>query len=349
MLQTFFQRRTLNRAIRNSATLPLRYCKPSHKFERQLATSISTLLKYPRFHDHAPNTYAVRGFSSNLFEGKGTEDSEMKEIKDVLFYLQVNPLSKSPDERLEQRKLVKKTLENIVPKLQDPLENLQEMILLLRKLIDQGFFIDFHGFIQVKFISKVLEAIQSQPERLDDQMKIEILGLCGQLRYRYPSISSSDQLILKDVIMGISIASVAQSFSSFSNYFFALAIVEILWKDLAVNYRRRLLSSMKQLGNGDEFPLPKAVRLIVAIEELLVTKNYQNEVDEDVKRYYEQLLNRVLRERYEGNNSRDQIAFEEGFETEEERQRILKTGVRDPLSMIDQLLIYDSNRFLPLC
>lgn len=189
-------------------------------------------------------------------------------------------------------------------------------------------------------ITQLLQSIKEQPNQINSKIQLELLDLCGKLRYFYREMTSTDQLTVRDVLEGIPITHLSSNLSIYCHYFAALASLRVKIGDFSSDRMKQLLTVLKRFHQdnnknnnstitiGNQLTVNDGEKLITAFEYLLILDKYSKDIDAKMTEGYEHLLNQILREKYQKKNL-------SALNKEEERLRLklIASGDQRPVSL----------------
>lgn len=219
----------------------------------------------------------------------------------------------------------------------DAFDNHEHMMKFLIKL-ERGGFSSFYDDGVRAFINNLLKLMRDTP-KLDEEKVFEILRSFSRLNFylaHLPTVTEQSNLI--QFIDRINVATLEKNFELYCEYFYLLAELEIPWQSISREKRKRLFFCLKRFGKIDDSRLLRSVwQLIYGIDELLILRNYPDDVAKDVKDYYENLLLLVL----EGKFSKER----KGTLQEEPYSPVDTGNYEMPVS--NSLSVIDRNNFHP--
>ncbi len=178
----------------------------------------------------------------------------------------------------------------------------EEVVEVMRLLKEKIIYANFNKGVAT-LIREVLIVLKKEGDMIDDKVKMEVLILCGKLKYRRGDITLSDCKDVKALLEGIKINYISESFSRYVDYLSSLIAMEFLWKDLSYGRRKQLLSCMNRFGDVTKEGLLEAERLVYGVDSLLIVKDHLKELEETDKRWYETMLNKLLEGKYGSQNT----------------------------------------------
>ncbi len=175
------------------------------------------------------------------------------------------------------------------------LSDLTKLIELLKELSSKGFLV-FKDDGLVALINVLLSLTHSNRNICVDGGRVmEVLRGCAEVGTQYQNLQPAEKSMLKDLIGSVNTESIVRDFSSYSEYFYVLGKLCIPWKEVPKEKRKKLLSSMPRFGEVENDVIDKSARkLIFGVDELLLLKQNAEDLDGEVREYYERLLMRVL-------------------------------------------------------
>lgn len=176
--------------------------------------------------------------------------------------------------------------------------NLEDFPLkLLKSIAEQGLVYVHEGNGLERFISKIFDVARTTT--LSDKTILEVLDLAAELSYTILHLSTKEQDNVKEFISRVNYEYLRSNFNVYCNYLFNSARIRCYLKqDTPREKMLTLLSFLPDFGEVESLPLPAAERLIEAIERMVIFKSYLCDLDDRVKTYYNQLIHRVLYEKY---------------------------------------------------
>lgn len=221
--------------------------------------------------------------------------TEGESEKDSLF--QISRLIRSYNSRLqrEERQMINDELLRLLLTRSFLLNDLTNLMELLKELSGKGFLV-FKDDGLAALIKVLLNLTHSNKNTsFGGERVMEVLSGCVEVGTQYQNLQPAEKSMLKDLVGSMNTESIVKDFLSYSEYFYVLGKLCIPWKEVSKEKRRKLMSSMPRFGEVANDEVGKSARkLIFGVDELLILKQNAEDLDEEVREYYERLLMRVL-------------------------------------------------------
>lgn len=127
----------------------------------------------------------------------------------------------------------------------------EQVVEVMRLLKAKIIYANFNKAV-ASLIREVLMVLRKEGDTIDDKVKMEVFILCGQLKYRYGKITSSDRRDVKALIEGIKINYISQSFPRYVDYLSTLTKMEFFLEGSVTGKEKAVIELYESIWRCDE-------------------------------------------------------------------------------------------------